>query len=65
MKKSIYETFGVTPEDLAPLRELPEVKRLSELLAKIEDGTASAVERAEFDERTKSVREMDPNVLKG
>jgi hypothetical protein len=65
MKKTIYEIMGTTPEAVAALRELPEIKRTTELYHKIKDGTISPEERAEYDEIMKPVREMDPNVLKG
>jgi hypothetical protein len=63
--EKLHKSLGVTPEELAPLRENSETKRIFELLTKIEDGTITPEERAEFDELTKEAREMDPNVLKG
>jgi hypothetical protein len=65
MKKTIYEIMGTTPEAVAALREIPAIKRTLELSDKIEDGTITPEERAEFDELTKEARELDPNVLKG
>jgi hypothetical protein len=65
MKKDMNMNSEATPEALAALRARPGRQRLFDLLAKIEDGTASAEERLEFDDLTKSVREMNPNVLKG
>ena len=63
--EELCKSLGVTPEEVAAMEEIPEVKRRGELLAKILNHTITPEERAEFDELTKHARELDPNVLKG
>ena len=50
-------------ERLAAVTKSPRAKRLAELWLKVSEGTASAEERAEFDQLTKRARLLDPNVL--
>ena len=63
--EELCKSMGVTPKDIAALKARPGRQRPFDLLAKIEDGTITPEERAEFDELTKHARELDPNVLKG
>lgn len=61
MKKSHIE--GVDLKRMEETAKSPKLLRLRELFEKVESGTATEEERREFEERTRPVRELDPNVL--
>ena len=53
----------VDPKRVEALGKSPEIAGFLALCEKVNDGSATPEERAEFDARTKRARELDPNVL--
>jgi len=61
MRKNVVQ--GVRPEEVAALKKSPKVAGFLALMKKVQAGTATPAERAEYEAQTKRARALAPNVL--